>query len=260
MDLLLLYFQAVFFVHFLLLILLQVSSYWPCKSCPVEPILQKHVQRQADHEIWWHQSSKGECRVWKGTCMANFWCNAFQTQTQMHRTAYTSVERSRSGEWKMYLIIGLFCLSIYKKSLNNVYVATSIFVALWPNMPSEVNSEAWTFHVNLVDYGLLGYTLCIEHVESKKCKSHSENMWKVCLFCSQNNKIVWLSNMADTFLEKFMRCAKDCGLFFLIVLFERWLAEQANSGQMDNDMVPFWCYYWYFLYFPRLACRLYWMI
>ena len=40
-------------------------------------------------------------------------------------------------------------------------------------------------------------------------------MLKIYLFYSQNNKIVWLSNMADTFLEKFIRCAKACGLYFL---------------------------------------------
>ena len=51
--------------------------------------------------------------------------------------------------------------------------------------------------------------------QSTKRRSRSENMWKVCLFCSQNNKIVWLSNAADTFLEKFTKCAKVCGLFFL---------------------------------------------
>ena len=68
--------------------------------------------------------------------------------------------------------------------------------------------------------------------QSTKYRSRSENVRKVCLFYRQNNKIVWLSNMADTFFEKFARCAKVCGLFFLIVLFECWLAEQANSGHM----------------------------
>ena len=37
--------------------------------------------------------------------------------------------------------------------------------------------------------------------QSAKRRSSSENMWKVSLYYSQNNKIVWLSNMADTFLE-----------------------------------------------------------
>ena len=36
--------------------------------------------------------------------------------------------------------------------------------------------------------------------------------------------------MADKFLEKFTQHAKDCGLFFLIVLFGCWLANQ-HPGQ-----------------------------
>ena len=63
--------------------------------------------------------------------------------------------------------------------------------------------------------------------QSTKRRSRSENMWKVCLFYNQYNKISWLSNMADTFFEKFTKRAKVCGLFFLTVLFGRWLAEQA---------------------------------
>ena len=57
------------------------------------------------------------------------------------------------------------------------------------------------------------------------------------LFYSQNNKIVWLSNMADTFLEKFTRCAKVCGLFFLIVLFGCWLAEQTKLRSRESDLI-----------------------
>ena len=49
-----------------------------------------------------------------------------------------------------------------------------------------------------------------------------------CLFFSQNNKIFWLSNIADTSFEKFRSCARVCGLFSLIVLFGRWLDEQTN--------------------------------
>ena len=51
--------------------------------------------------------------------------------------------------------------------------------------------------------------------QRRKCRTRSENVWRVCLFYSQNNKIVWLSNMTDAFFEKFTRCAKVCGLFFL---------------------------------------------
>ena len=65
--------------------------------------------------------------------------------------------------------------------------------------------------------------------QSKKRKSHSENIRKVCLLYTQNNKIVWLSYMADIlfvclfvclfvlflFFEKFTGCAKVCKHFFL---------------------------------------------
>ena len=52
--------------------------------------------------------------------------------------------------------------------------------------------------------------------QSTKRRSCSENMRMVCLFHSQNNKIEWLSNMADTITRR----AKVYGLFFLIVLSE----------------------------------------
>ena len=72
-----------------------------------------------------------------------------------------------------------------------------------------------------------------DHVNrTRKRRSRSENMGKVCLSYSQNIKILLLSNMATTLFAKFTRCAKVCGLFFLIVLFGCWLAGQANSGHV----------------------------
>ena len=50
--------------------------------------------------------------------------------------------------------------------------------------------------------------------QSTKRTSRSENMWKVCLFYSQNYQIEWLSNVADTFFEKFKKCTKACGSLF----------------------------------------------
>ena len=48
----------------------------------------------------------------------------------------------------------------------------------------------------------------------------------VCLFYSQNNKIVWLSNMGDIVLEKFTRCAKVCGSFSWLCLSDAdWLGR-----------------------------------
>ena len=62
---------------------------------------------------------------------------------------------------------------------------------------------------------------------SKRRRSRSENMRKVCLLYGQNNKTVWKSNMADTF-EKFTRCAKVSGLFYWLC-FSRadWLGRQT---------------------------------
>ena len=66
-----------------------------------------------------------------------------------------------------------------------------------------------------------------------KRRSRSENMRKVCLFYNQNSKILWLSNMAGTLFEKFTRCVRISGLFFLIVLYGCWLAGQANSDHVE---------------------------
>ena len=80
--------------------------------------------------------------------------------------------------------------------------------------------------------------------QSTKRVSRSENMWKVCLFYSQNNKIVWLSNMADTFLEKFTRCAKVCGFPPLDYAFRtligragrliKWMRHHTNLVKMHH--------------------------
>ena len=52
-------------------------------------------------------------------------------------------------------------------------------------------------------------------------------MWTVCLFYSQNNKIMIIKHGRHT------RYAKVCGLFFfLIVFFGCWLAGQTNSDHM----------------------------
>ena len=64
--------------------------------------------------------------------------------------------------------------------------------------------------------------------QSTNRRSHSENMWKVCLFFSQNNKIVWLSNMADTFLRN-LRCAQRFVGFcsWLCLSDADWLGRQT---------------------------------
>ena len=63
---------------------------------------------------------------------------------------------------------------------------------------------------------------------STKRRSRSENMWKVCLFYSQNNKIEWLSYItADTFWRNLRGAQRYVGFYFLVVLCGCWLAEQT---------------------------------
>ena len=61
-------------------------------------------------------------------------------------------------------------------------------------------------------------------------------MRKVCLFYSQNNKSVWLSNMAETFFEEFTRCAKVCGLIFLDCAV--WVLTSCVG--INSDHMVFW--------------------
>ena len=65
--------------------------------------------------------------------------------------------------------------------------------------------------------------------QSTNRRSLSENMGKVCLFYSQNNRIFWLSNMADIFLRNSQVAQRFVDFFFVIALFGRWLAGQTNS-------------------------------
>ena len=52
-------------------------------------------------------------------------------------------------------------------------------------------------------------------------------MWTVCLFYSQNNKIMIIKHGRHT------RCAKVCGLFFFVIVLFGWLlAGQTNSDHM----------------------------
>ena len=55
--------------------------------------------------------------------------------------------------------------------------------------------------------------------QSAKRRSSSENMWKVSLYYSQNNKIVWLSNMADIIFRNSGGAQRFVGFCFLVVLF-----------------------------------------
>ena len=55
--------------------------------------------------------------------------------------------------------------------------------------------------------------------QSTKRRSCSENMWKVSLFFSKNNKVVCLSNMADT-LGEIGEVRKGLWTFFLDCTFQ----------------------------------------
>ena len=67
--------------------------------------------------------------------------------------------------------------------------------------------------------------------QNTKRRSSSENMWKVCLFYSHNNKMVWLSNMAGTFVWKIHEVRKSMWAFFLSCLcfFGCCLSGKVNS-------------------------------
>ena len=71
-----------------------------------------------------------------------------------------------------------------------------------------------------------------------KRRSRSENVWKVCLFYSHNNKILWLSNIADTFNEKFTRCAKVYGFFPLDCAFRTLIGW---AGKLWSHGLQYYC-------------------
>ena len=50
--------------------------------------------------------------------------------------------------------------------------------------------------------------------QNTKRRSSSENTWKVCLFYSQNNKIVWLSNMANILVWEIQEVRKGLWSFY----------------------------------------------
>ena len=68
--------------------------------------------------------------------------------------------------------------------------------------------------------------------QNEKHKSRNENMWKVCSFYSQNNKIVRLSK---THFWKNC-CANTCGLiFFLIVIFDATTSYHMESTANESN-------------------------
>ena len=59
---------------------------------------------------------------------------------------------------------------------------------------------------------------------------HTEGIWKVYLFYSQNNKIVWLSNMADIFFLEIHEVRKGLWAFvsWLCFPYADWLSRQTR--------------------------------
>ena len=66
--------------------------------------------------------------------------------------------------------------------------------------------------------------------QSTKRRSRSKNIPKFCLFYSHNNKIVWLSGIADTFnIWEILEVCKGLWAFFLLIVFfgTDWLGRQT---------------------------------
>ena len=124
------------------------------------------------------------------------------------------------------------------EDLNNLTFSQGlIHCILYESLPNHVIgfSDLTDLWVIKIKKPMILCTRCTSRSrdQSTKRRSRSENIWKVCLFFSQNNKIVWLSNVVDTFLEKLKRCAKVCGLFSLDCTFWMligWAGKLRSRG------------------------------
>ena len=67
-----------------------------------------------------------------------------------------------------------------------------------------------------------------------ECRSHSENMWDVCLSYIQNNKISW----SDTFCDKIHEVRKCFGALFSWLYFSDadWLGRQTPITWLTLDL------------------------
>ena len=65
--------------------------------------------------------------------------------------------------------------------------------------------------------------------QSTKHRRSSENMWKVCLCYSQNNKILWLSNTSNTFDGEIHAVRKSMLAFYSWLCYtgSDWLSRQT---------------------------------
>ena len=72
-------------------------------------------------------------------------------------------------------------------------------------------------------------------------RSHESRARNVCLFYSQNNKSIWLSNMADNILRN-SRGAQRCMGFFLDCIFRvliGWAGKLRSRGLYYNYQIAF---------------------
>ena len=80
---------------------------------------------------------------------------------------------------------------------------------------------------------------------STKRRTRSKNMWKVCLFYSQNNRIVSIiKHGRHIFLTNSRGAQRYVLLLFLIVLFGCLLAGQTNSNHMALSGLLFLVFMW----------------
>ena len=64
--------------------------------------------------------------------------------------------------------------------------------------------------------------------QSTKRRTSRENMWKVCLYIGQNNKIFWLPNMTDTFVWEIHEVRKGVVCFSWLCFSDAdWLGRQT---------------------------------
>ena len=136
---------------------------------------------------------------------------------------------------ELYCACGLTSLPMNLTTVPRIIFVT-IEVRLFTYQPCDHILRTRWFVGNLDEKPMI---LCARSAsrsseQSTKHRSRSENMWKVYLFYSQNIKIVWLSNMSDTFYEKFT-VRKGLWAFFSGFFFSDadWLGrETAITGRL----------------------------
>ena len=149
----------------------------------------------------------------------------------LHTVWYISGERLKEFYFRYQSLRAIFIhvtfVAWYEGAREIVVLAKSIFNFLVFRPSDRIFRSRW-FVGNKKPTILCARSTSSKSERSKKCRSRSENIRKGCLFYSQNNKIVWISKIADKFIEKFTRCAKVCGIFsWMCFLRADWLGRQT---------------------------------